>query len=393
MELKINFPGIQTRLLPEEEAVVMDVIHNADGYSMGVELKKLEQNFAEKMGMKYAVGVSSCTAALELATILTGVGPGDEVILPAHTFTATALPFMRSGAKLVFADIDPETFVISYESIVQKITENTKVIIPVHLYGLMAPMDRIMALAEKKGLFVIEDVAQAPGASINGKLAGSWGDASCFSFHSQKNITALGEGGMLLTNIDDWYQKCLGLRKIGSSPYLEERERYWIPAMSNVIEAVPGKLPYNFALAEPNAAAANCLLQRLETINNHRNIQANTIRDLLSKYIELEFQRIPAGYYSAYHLLVARYKSDHSNRDDLIEILFNKYGIKCVVQYYPLYNYELFKNNGYSEKDCPESDKFFDSMISFPFWSDMPEHDINYLVSSIKSAINQLRKG
>jgi len=113
MDLKIDFPGIQTRLRPEEEQAVMNIIHNADSYSMGPQLQKFEENFAKKMDVKYAIGLSSCTAALELSAILTGLEIGDEVILPVHTFTATALPFMRAGAKLVFADIDPNTFVIN----------------------------------------------------------------------------------------------------------------------------------------------------------------------------------------------------------------------------------------------------------------------------------------
>ncbi len=125
-KLKIDFPGIQTRLLPVEEKVVMHCIHNSNTLSMGPCLGELEHNFANYVGMNYAVGLNSCSAALELAAILSATGPGDEVILPAHTFTATALPFLRSKSHLVFADIDEKTFVMSAKSVEEKITKKTK---------------------------------------------------------------------------------------------------------------------------------------------------------------------------------------------------------------------------------------------------------------------------
>jgi len=391
-KLKIDFPGVQTRLLPREEKVVMDCIHNAKVLSMGPRLAELESNFAKYIGVKYAVGVSSCTAALELVAMLINIGPGDEVIVPAHTFTATALPFLRAKSRLIFADIDENTFVLSAEDVKHKLSKNTKVIVPVHLYGIMAPMREICEIAAEKNITIIEDVAQAPGASIDGKKAGSWGDFACFSFHSQKNITALGEGGMIVTNDKNSYEKLLGLRKIGSRPY-KKQKKYWRPAMSNIVEDVPCKIPYNFALAEPNAAAANCILARIDAINKTRFRQAKLIIDALSNFPELEFQRIPKGYKHVYHLLVARYRAEHSDRNDLIDILYAKYRIKCVVQYNPLYNYELFQRNGYCAKTCPKSDLFFDNMISFPFWSDMPPEDIDYLTTSIQKAIGYLRKG
>ena len=388
---KIDFPGVQTRLLPEEEKIVMDCIRYSDTLSMGPCLRELENNFANYIGVKYAVGVNSCTSALELAAILSGVGPGDEVIVPAHTFTATALPFLRSKSRLVFVDIDENTFVMSARSVEKKITKRTKVIVPVHLYGLMSPMKEICALASKKNIKIIEDVAQAPGASFDGKKAGSWGDFSCFSFHSQKNINALGEGGLILTNSKVSYEKLLGLRKIGSRPY-KKQSRYWKPAMTNIVEAVPGRLPYNFALAEPNAAAANCILKRIDSVNDARFKQAKLIKEALTDFPELQFQVIPEGYKHVYHLLAVRYVAEHSHRDDLIAMLYNKFRIKCVVQYNPLYNYELFRKNGYAKKVCPKSDKFFKNMISFPFWSNMPGSDIDYLILSIKKSIKLLRK-
>lgn len=388
--IRLDFPGIQTRLLPEEERLVMRSIHDADTLTMGPHLKKLEASFSKYHNIPYSVGVSNCTAALELAAMVLDIRPDDEVIIPAHTFTASAIPFLRSGAKIVFVDIEPRTFVMASSEVKRAITRKTKAIVSVHLYGLMAPMREVMSMAKEKGIVVIEDVAQAPGASIDGRKSGTWGDIACFSFHSQKNITALGEGGMLVTAREDLYEKLLGLRKIGSRPY-ENQTRYWKPAMANMVEVMPGKVPYNFALPEPNACAANLILGRLDTINSRRREQAGVIMGALAGFPELEFQQIPEGYIHAYHLLVARYRSDAAGRDDLIELLYSKYGIKCVVQYNPLYNYDLFVKNGYTAKTCPLSDDFFNNMISFPFWSDMPEADIKYLIDSVLEALKILR--
>lgn len=389
-KLKIDFPGIQTRLLKKEEKIIISCMQQAKTYSMGPRLKELEHNFAKYVNVRYAVGVNNCTSALELAAMLSGVKPGDEVIIPAHTFTSTALPFLRERCRLVFVDIDEKTLVMSLEDLKSKISPKTKVIVAVHLYGLMAPMEAICRIAGKHGIVVIEDAAQAPGASIKNRKAGSWGKFGCFSFHSQKNITALGEGGMIVTNDRDCYEKLLGLRKIGNRPY-KNQKKYWQPAMTNVVEAEAGKIPYNFALPEVNAAAANCILSRIDKITSRRNRQAWYIKRALNAFPELEFQYTPQGYKHAFHLLVARYTAPHSDRNDLIGILYDKYKIKCVVQYNPLYNYELFQRNGYAQKTCPESDTFFDNMVSFPFWSDMPEKDMKYLVSSVKKTITSLR--
>lgn len=393
MELKIDFPAIQTKLTDNEIDLISKAIKEAKTLTMGPYLKEFEDNFARYIGVQYAFGLNNCTAALELAAMISGVKENDEVILPAHTFTATALPFMRRKAKLVFADIDPETFVMDVEDAKTKITDKTRVIVPVHLYGLPVQMDELMSIAQHYNLMVVEDCAQAPGAEFNGKKVGSFGHFGCFSFHSQKNITTLGEGGMIVTNDENFSEQILGLRKIGQRPF-KDQTKYWKPAMSNIVEAIEGELPYNFALAEMQAFAGNLLLKRIDDIRERRRTYMNRIVTSLDEYSELIFQKIPPNCRSSHHLLPARYNgTDYgTTRDDLIEVLYEQYGIKCVVQYYPLYRYELFQKNGCSKRICPRSDDFFDNMVSFPFWSDMSEDDLAYLIASIKEALSFLRR-
>ena len=161
MEL-ITFPAVQTRLNVEEEQALLRVVREGSVLAIGPEAEQFEKEWTEYIGCGDTVAVCNCSSALELAAILSDIGPGDEVILPAHTFVATAVPFARTGATLCWADIDPDSRVLSAESIATQITDKTKAIVVVHLYGLPADMDAIMSLATKHNLLVIEDCAQAP---------------------------------------------------------------------------------------------------------------------------------------------------------------------------------------------------------------------------------------
>ncbi len=392
VELKLDFPAIQTRYTEKEIKEIANAIRNAKTLSMGPYLKAFEEQFAAYLNVKHAVGVVNASSALELAVMLLDIREGDEVILPAHTFTSTALPFLRRKVRIVFADIDPDTWVMDVEDAEKKISSKTRVIVPVHLYGLPVQMDKLKSLAESHGLFIIEDCAQSPGAEFNGKKVGVFGHVGCFSFHGQKNITTLGEGGMIVTNSDDFAEKILGLRKIGQRPY-KTQTKYWLPAMTNVIEAIPSMVPFNFALSEIQAYAGSLLLKRLDKNNEKRRKIRNQIYQALTHHPELVFQKFPSNCTSACHLLPACFKGESfkKTRDDLIELLYTEYGIKSVIQYYPLYRYELFQKHGYISAECPRTDHFFDHMVSFPFGSDLTDREVNYLIDSIDAAIYKLK--
>ncbi len=394
VKIKLDFPRIQTKLTSDEISRLNVALQEAQTLSMGPYLQEFENDFSKYLSVKHAFGVSNASSALEIATMLSGVVQGDEVIVPAHTFTASALPFLRLKAKIVFADIDPKTFVMDISDIRKKITPRTKAIVVVHLYGLPVQMDELMKMSLEHGLIIIEDCAQAPGANWQGKKVGTFGDFGCFSFHGQKNITTLGEGGMIVTNNDNYAETILGLRKIGQRPFVNQ-QKYWQPAMSNIVEAAPGLIPYNFALGEIQAKAGTILLERLDKINEKRRASFEKIVSGLSSHGELRFQAQSQNSVSAMHLLPARFCTSNSGktRDDLIDMLYNEYGIKCAVQYCPLYRYELFQKNGYFDTGtCPESNAFFDSMISFPFGTDLSDDDIDYLISSADEALNKLQE-
>ncbi len=181
-------------------------------FVLGEEVDRFEKEFAAYLGVKYVIGVGSGTDAIHLALREAGVGEGDEVILPANTFIATALAVTYTGAKPVFVDINEESYNIDFQKIEEKITERTKVIVPVHVYGQSADMDEILAVAEKHDIHVIEDACQAHGARYKGERVGTLGRSGCFSFYPGKNLGAYGDGGAIATNNDETARKITLLR-------------------------------------------------------------------------------------------------------------------------------------------------------------------------------------
>ena len=392
-EFKVNWSGKGLQYTDDEVALVAEVMREADPLTQGSYQSEFEAAFRKYVGAEHAFAVSSCTAALELAALLCRLSPGDEVVVPAHTFAASAIPFARTGAKIVWADIDAETRLVTAKTIGKCISPRTRAIVVVHLYGLVCDMDPIMELAQKHNLKVVEDAAQAVGARYKGRYAGSIGDFGCFSFHTHKNISTLGEGGVLTVRDKALATQAPGLRHNGMRSYPNDRPHYWVPAMSDVDFDIDGLWPYNFCIGEIQCALGTKLLDRLESINSDRRRRAQRFISALVDCPELKFQRVADGCEHAWHLLTAEYDGTKygKSRDELIESLAYTYGVKCVVQYYPLYRYPMFKRAGFGEADCPNTDHFFDNMISFPFHHWMPEDQFEYMTKSVRSAVQKLR--
>jgi dTDP-4-amino-4,6-dideoxygalactose transaminase len=250
-----------------------------------------------------------------------------------------------------------------------------------------------MALAKEHDFKVIEDAAQAVGSRYKGRQAGSIGDFGCFSFHTHKNISTLGEGGVLTVLGAADAALVPGLRHNGMRGFTEDRPHYWIPAMSNVDFDIDGLWPYNFCLGEIQCALGTRLLSRLDRVNAERGRRADRFIAALHDFPELVFQTVPEGCEHSWHLMAARYDGGNNGktRDDLIALLAYTYGVKCVVQYYPLYRYPMFRKAGFGEAACPETDRFFDNMISFPFHHWMPDDQFDYMLDSVQKALLRLR--
>lgn len=386
----VPWSGRGSQYTEEEMEAAARAMREADPLTQGRFQAEFEGAFRTYTGADHAFAVSSCTAALELSAVMCRLQPGDEVVIPAHTFAASAIPFGRTGAKLVWADIDPDTLTATAETIEKVLSPRTKVIVVVHLYGLMCDMDPILDLARRNGLLVVEDAAQALGGTDKGRHAGTMGDFGCYSFHTHKNMTTLGEGGMLVVRDPDLAAVVPGLRHNGMRPFVGDREAYWKPAMSDVDFDWDGVWPYNFCMGEVQAAVGTVQLKRLDTMNAHRRERAEKVRSALSDFPELVFQRTPENRDNVHYCLPARYDGP-AGRDAFMERMAFHHQVKMVVQYCPLYRYPMFRKAGFGDADCPETDRFFDSMVSFPFHEWMPEDQIDALIEATRETCTHLR--
>jgi len=391
MQFKIKFSGKSHNYTQEEIDVVVQAMKDAEPYTQGRYQTEFEYKFCEYIGAPHAFAVNNATAALEMAAQLCQFESGDEVIIPSHTFTSSAYPFAKKGAKIVWADIDLQTRVVTAETIEKKITPRTKAVVVVHLYGYMADMPPIMELAKKHNLLVIEDAAQSMGTEIAGKKSGTFGDFGVFSLHSHKNITTLGEGGLIVVKNKKYDHIMPMLRHNGHCDFPFDREDYWIPAMGNVDFPVPNDKilwPNNYCLGEIECALGAKLLDRLDILNNQKRKRAIYFIDALKDYPELEFHKHDTIRHN-YHLLAAR--MTNGKRDMFIRKMANEKWIQCVVQYYPLNRYPLYQKIGFGNADCPNTDNFFDNMVSFPFHHWMSDNNFKYMLKSTEDVLKSLR--
>lgn len=393
MEYLVKSPAKQRPYTEAEIAAVMRVMNSGKGQTQGEELAGFEAEFCQFTGAKHAFAVDNCTNALYLAATLCKVEAGDEVICPGYTFCASAIPFAKRGAKIVWCDMEKDTWCISPEDIERKITHKTRVIIAVHLLGMPCDMEKIMAIAKKHNLKVVEDCAQALDARINGQHVGTFGDYGCFSFHNAKTFTTLGEGGMLLVKDEKDAAVVPGIRFNGCCSYVEKRERDWVPAMSNVDMHMDGLWPNNFCLGEAQCAVGRAALTTLKADTDRIIAQNMRLRELLSDVPEISFNTIPEGYRHVCHQYVLHFDGSKMGKDrnDLMDLLRNKYKIYSIVQYYPLYRYPLYQKLGMGAYDCPNLEVFWDQSFSVPMWCGMSEEVLKTIADAVRGAVNDLK--
>jgi dTDP-4-amino-4,6-dideoxygalactose transaminase len=375
---KITLPFSVPDINAEDRKAVADAM-TSRWLTGGPKAKEFEDRFAEYLKCKYAISVNSCTAALHLSLKALGVKPGDEVIVPDITFAATANSALFCGAKPVFADIDEKTLNISVDEIQNKITKNTKVVIPVHYGGLSCNMDEIMKIAEENNLFVVEDCAHSAGSTYKGQMTGTFG-IGCFSFYPTKNMTTI-EGGMISTNDEEVARKCSLGRTHGMTKdafYREKLSWYY-----DVVE-----LGYNYRLNEVQSALGISQLKRLNDMNECKRKNAQYYTSKLSKIpgiitpVELE------ECYHTFHLYVIKViKEDFGmSRDQLFMKLYEK-GIGLSLHYTPLHLLTLYKNTlGYKKGDFPVAEKVYDQILSLPMYPQLTETEMDYVVEQISDA-------
>ena len=356
-------PVVKPILGQEEVDAVVDVLHSGN-LVQGRVVEQFEHRFAEIVGAKHAVAVSSGTAALHLALLAHGVGPGDEVITTPFSFIATANAILYAGARPVFVDIRPDTFNIDPELIEERITGRTRVILPVHLYGLPADMPAIRDMAHRHGLAVIEDAAQAHGAAIGDWQVGSTGTA-CFSFYATKNATTA-EGGVVTTDSTRMDEHLRMLRSHG------QRERYYHEILG-----------YNYRLTDLQAAIGLVQLDRLDGWTRQRRANAG---QLSARLAGIGVPHVPAGYRHAYHQYTVRVPA---RRDEAVSVL-KAAGVGTAIHYpLPIHMQKLYLDLGYCES-LPVAENASREVLSLPVHPGLTQDDLDVIVREVSSLPGKL---
>jgi dTDP-4-amino-4,6-dideoxygalactose transaminase len=329
---------------------------------LGENVQALEKDFAMFCGVDYGVGVSDGTAALHVILRAMDIGPGDEVITVSHTFIATAEAILLAGAKPVFVDIDPVTYLMDINKVESKITPHTKAIVPVHLYGQIVDMDPLVELASKYHLRIIEDACQAHGAEYKGRKAGSLGDAAAFSFYYSKNLGAYGEGGFITTSNPELYRRIRMIRDHGS----ERRYYHDLVGM-------------NARLDEIQAVVLRAKLPHLSEWNEQRRVHASLYNHLLSDSLAVTPVE-HAGNTHIYHLYVVRVP-----RRDELQVWLKERGIFTGI-HYPVPNHlqPAMKSLGYKQGDFPVTEKVVQEILSLPMFAELTDDEIRIVVDTIK---------
>jgi perosamine synthetase len=377
----------------KEISKIIKVIKTADVLSQGVWLERFEKKFLNFIKSKgKAFGVTSGASAIEIAAALLNLKKNDEIIIPSHTYCATALPFTRYNCKIKWADINSESFCIDPISIKKLITKKTKAIVAVHLYGSPCDINEIKKICKKEKIILVEDCAQSLGSKVNNKHVGTFGDLSIFSFHQQKNMTTLGEGGMLVVNNKKFQKYILGLRHNGHKQY-SNKKKYWKPAMVDVDQDLQNITPFNFPMTEIQACSGFYLLDRINKLNKKRNLMAKKIINSLKGFNFIKFQKSRIEYTNSHHLLPAYIdtKIKKINKDRFIEMMSSKYKIQIIVQFHPLHKYKFFKKRGdNSYYDLSKTDFFFKNMVSFPIHVWMSKKNLDYMITSTQKTLKIL---
>ncbi len=341
----------------------MERVYAEHYYIMGPQVKELEEKMAAYLGIKHAIGCASGTDALVLAIKALGIGEGDEVITTSFTFFATASSIWRNFAKPVFVDIDPKTFNLDPAKIEAAITPKTKAIMPVHLFGQCADMEAIMAIAKKHNLKVIEDNAQGIGSTWNGKMSCSFGDIGTLSFFPSKNLGAMGDAGMCLTNDDDLAAKLRQLRVHGENPKYYHK---WVGL--------------NSRLDTMQAAVLSVKLDALAAWSEGRRANAKFYDEQLAGIKEITTPYIDPKAVSIYN----QYTLICEDRDALLAHLQAK-GVGCAVYYpLPLHVQECFSSLGYKEGDLPVSEEMAKKVLSLPIYPELSTEQKQYVCDCIK---------
>jgi perosamine synthetase len=374
----------------EEKEAVLEVL-NSNAPSCGPKVKAFEEAFAAYCQTTYGLAVTSATTGLSLALIAAGVGPGDEVITTPISWISTANAAAALGAKVIFADVDSCTLNLDPQSVASKITNRTKVILPVHLYGQCCDMDALNELAKPRDIVVVEDAAHAAGAEYKGRKAGSLGDIGVFSFHQQKNMVTLGEGGMVTTSNKALYERMLSHRSLCCRTYdpkgkylpIDESvqpmgKKYWYLDFDGI--------GFNYRMTDIQAAVGLVQLRKLDSLNARRIEIAKEYTKGLQGIHGLQLPCVGPDIKHVFHVYAVQVGPEFSmNKEDFMWALYTQKQIKVWSHYTPIHLSTVYKNLGHREGECPVAERMFQRYVSIPIHPRMTEESIRYVIESIRA--------
>lgn len=345
----------------DEVFAAFERVYEKTAFSGGPFVEEFEQQFASYIGAKYAIGVNNGTTALHLAMLALGIGHGDEVIIPADTFIATAWGPSHAGATPVFVDCTADTWQIDITKIEEKITPRTKAIIGVHLYGQPFDIDGVMAICKKHNLYLIEDTAQAQGARYKGKTVGVFGEMACYSFYPGKNLGACGEAGGITTNNDGYKKHLHSLRNHGCEV------RYY-----------HDEVGYNYRMGGLEGASLSIKLKYLEGWNNRRREIARLYQTQITNP-KVKLQDQPEWADSIYHLFVITTE----NREDLMKYLNDRNIFPALHYPVPCHLQKAYAHLGYKQGDCPNAEYLAAHCLSLPMYAELTNEQVQAVIQAI----------
>ncbi|EMO53284.1 DegT/DnrJ/EryC1/StrS family aminotransferase [Leptospira noguchii] len=353
----------QHQQIKKEIFELFEKVYENTAFSNGSFVEEFEKDFSSYTGTKYTIGLNSGTSALHLAMVALGIGNGDEVILPANTFIATAWGISYVGAKPVFVDCDPYHWEIDPLNIEKAITPKTKAIIGVHLYGTPFDVDAVAAIAKKYGLFFVEDAAQAQGAKYKGVPVGGFGDMACFSFYPGKNLGACGEAGGITTNNEMYANRLKALRNHGSVTKYHHDE-----------------IGYNYRMGGLEGASLRVKLKYLEGWNNRRKIIAKRYLDEI-KNSKIKMQQQPKWADGVFHLFVITTEQ----KDQFVKHLTANNIVPAYHYPVPCHLQKAYSHLNYKKGDFPNSEYLSSHCISLPMFAELENEDVDEVINCINS--------
>lgn len=378
--MREDFLPLAKPSITDAEIIAVSEVLKSGYLTTGPKATEFENEIGEYIGGgTHAVALNSCTAGLYLALLAYGIGQGDEVIVPTWTFAATGHVVLWTGAKLVLCDVEETSLNIDVKQMESLITSNTKAVIPVHFAGYPCEMDKIIGVARRHNLVIVEDAAHAIGTCYKSKKIGNFGDATVFSFYATKNLTC-GEGGMVVSNDKDITEKIrkmsyFGINKQAVRRYSETGSWYY------KIE----ELGYKYNMDSIHAAIGLVQLRRLDEMNERRRHIAKMYREGLDKRIR--FTENAKDNYHIYHLFPIRINREIINRNQFIEEL-KKRNIGTSVHYIPLHKHPYYISI-VGERDFPIADRIYEEIVSIPMFPEMSDGDVSYVIENINDILKR----